>query len=250
MLPWRENTHPYAILLSEIMLQQTQVDRVIPKFRKIMEAYPDVSRLANASLSDLLTLWQGMGYNRRARYLILTAQRLVQNHKAMIPESIDQLISLPGIGLATAAAIVVYAFNKPQVFIETNIRSVFLYHFFKNQKNIDDKQLFPYIEETLDRNNPRRWYWALMDYGSYVKKTFGNPNKLSSHFKKQAPFKDSNRYVRGVILRLLLKNKYLSQVTLEKQLNSHKEKVGVALDGLLKDAIIKKDAKGNYSLES
>ena len=198
-LPWRKTSNPYRILVSEIMLQQTQVDRVIPKYRAWCKRFPTIRALADAPRSEVLTMWQGLGYNRRALALHRTAQMIIQQKK--FPHNYDTLISLPGIGPYTACAILAFAFNQPVVLIETNIRSVFIHHFFADQKNVHDRDILPIIEKTLDRRRPREWYWALMDYGAALKKTAGNASRRSAHYTKQSRFAGSDRQLRGQIVR-------------------------------------------------
>lgn len=203
-LPWRQTTDPYLILVSEIMLQQTQVDRVLEKYLAFTQKFPTVFDLAEAPLSAVLHMWQGLGYNRRGVYLHQLAQRLVNEFEGNMPENSDMLQTLPGIGPYTAAAVITFAQNTPTIFIETNIRTIYLYYFFHEQTGIHDKELFPLIEKTLAKENPREWYYALMDYGSALKKAVGNPNKKSKHYTKQSTFVGSDRQIRGMILKLLL----------------------------------------------
>ena len=202
-LPWRKTHNPYEILVSEMMLQQTQVDRVIPKYEAFLKKYPTEQRLSKASLADVLKLWQGLGYNRRAKMLLVCAQMVVVDFKGAFPTSEQELLKLPGVGPYTAKAILAFAYNKPSVLIETNVRSVYLHHFFKDVSDVSDIDLLPYISRTCDTKNPREWYYALMDYGSYLKKEFGNPNSKSKHYAKQSTFKNSDRQIRGAIIRVL-----------------------------------------------
>jgi A/G-specific adenine glycosylase len=207
-LPWRhpdENGEfdPYKILVSEIMLQQTQVSRVVDKYTAWFTRFPTLNSLAHASLADVLTEWVGLGYNRRAKYLHQIAQAIYFDKNGIFPKQIDELIALPGIGHNTAAAILAYSFNMPTVFVETNIRTVYIYHFFSDKNNISDKQLLEVISNSLDKENPREWYWALMDYGSYLKRTVGNISKQSQHYKKQTTFNGSKRQIRSKIIKQL-----------------------------------------------
>lgn len=208
-LPWRQfkNTSqldPYRVLVSEIMLQQTQVQRVVPKFNNFIKRFPTITALADANLSDVLIEWSGLGYNRRAKFLYQAAQKIQTELAGVFPKTLDQLEKLPGIGKNTAAAIVAYSFNIPVTFIETNIRSVYLHHFFPNEQAVSDKELLPIIVMTLDQSNPREWYWALMDYGSYLKSTIVNPSRRSKHHLKQANFIGSKRQIRGQVLKMLI----------------------------------------------
>ncbi len=206
-LPWRQTDNPYYILVSEIMLQQTQVDRVIDKYVTFIKAFPSVKSLAESHFSDVLKLWHGLGYNRRAKYLYECARSINEIHSGTVPQEYDQLVRLPGIGSYTASAVCVFAFNRPLVFIETNIRTVFIYYFFNDHQSVSDKQLFPLVETTLYHKNPSLWYNALMDYGVYLKKMYGNPARKSAHYIRQSPFKGSDRQVRGMILNLLIEQR-------------------------------------------
>jgi len=207
-LPWRQNINDinfgYRLLVSEMMLQQTQVNRVVDKFNQWMEVFPTISNLANASFDEVLSAWSGLGYNRRAKYLQESAIIILSEPGGQIPREISKLVALPGVGQATAAAIVVYAFNLPLVFIETNIRTVFIHHFFPDIAQVSDAQLVPLIEQSMDKENPREWYWALMDYGSFLKQSVGNVSQNSKHYKKQSRFEGSARQLRGSVLKLLL----------------------------------------------
>ena len=207
-MPWRDNISPYNIFISEVMLQQTQVARVWIKYPSFLHEFPDFQSLSKAKTSDLLSTWQGMGYNRRALYLRSAAQIVIEKHKGVLPSDPILLDELPGIGYATACSIVAFAYNKPVVFIETNIRRVYIHHYFKDTKTVSDVDILPYIEKTADIKKPREWYWALMDYGAFLAKQIDNPNKKSKHYIKQKKFVGSVREVRGGILKLLLKKHY------------------------------------------
>jgi A/G-specific adenine glycosylase len=203
-LPEDGNTFdPYKIVVSEIMLQQTQVPRVIPKFLEFIGRFPDFRTLAQAPLSDVLKTWSGLGYNRRAKFIWQLAQRVAQEYDGTLPDSLDKLTALPGIGVNTAGAIVAYAHNQPVIFLETNIRTVFIHHFFADAEKVTDTDIRPYIERTLPRDDTRQWYWALMDYGAHLKQTAGNATRRSSSYTRQSRFEGSRRQIRGRILRLL-----------------------------------------------
>lgn len=205
-LPWRKTQDPYKILVSEIMLQQTQVDRVIPYFERWMKKYPTVKKLAQAPLADVLQEWSGLGYNRRAKLLRECAKVIVERYDGSVPQERGTLVDLPGIGPYTAGAIRAFAFDEKDVFIETNIRAALIYHFFPNSKKVDDKKLIPILSECLPQvTSAREWYSALMDYGSHLKKTNPNPSRRSLHHTRQSAFKGSLRQFRGIILRRLLK---------------------------------------------
>jgi A/G-specific adenine glycosylase len=235
-MPWRQNTDPYHILVSELMLQQTQVDRVVPKFKQFIERFPTIQSLAGAPLADVLTIWSGLGYNRRAKFLHEAAKKA----RDTLPGTKDELMALPGVGVNTAGAILAYSFNQPVVFIETNIRTVYFHHFFGDQALVSDKELAKIVKETLDRDHPREWYWALMDYGNFLKKQGAGALDKSKHYKKQAPLKGSVREVRGLILKLL-KTSDLTENELHQQLPQD-ERFAKALNGLLKDGLISRTA--------
>jgi A/G-specific adenine glycosylase len=213
-LAWRETTDPYRILVSEIMLQQTQVERVTEKYPAFIAAFPDFSSLAGAPLSDVLAVWQGMGYNRRAMSLQKCARRVVEEYGGTLPQDPEVLVTFPGIGRATAASIGAFAFNMPVVFIETNIRRVFIHFFFGDHESVDDSEILPIAREALLTEDPRTWYNALMDLGTALKKTGENPNRRSRQYSKQSAFEGSDRKIRGSILRLLLAEKHLTKKTL------------------------------------
>jgi A/G-specific adenine glycosylase len=210
-LPWRQPGKdgvfdPYAIMVSEIMLQQTQVKRAIIKYDEFLNTFPTIFSLSEAPLASVLKTWSGLGYNRRAKFLWQAAQDI--QAKGTFPQATDLLVQLPGIGSNTAGAIAVYAFNRPVSFIETNIRTVFIHHFFEDHDDITDKQLMPLIEEALTEAlerglSPREWYWALMDYGTHIKQTIGNASRHSKTYTKQSKFEGSRRQIRGHVLRVL-----------------------------------------------
>lgn len=200
---WRGVDDPYKVFISEVMLQQTQTARVAVKYPAFIARFPDFESLARASLKDVLQEWQGMGYNRRGMYLHKAAQQILQDHSGVLPNDPVLLDALPGIGAATAASICAFAFNRPTVFIETNIRAVFIYFFFTGQEQVHDKQLWPLIEASVDHDRPREWYYALMDYGVMLKKTMVNPSRKSKHYTKQSKFEGSYRQIRGIILKIL-----------------------------------------------
>lgn len=204
-MPWRDAPSPYNVLVSEIMLQQTQVSRVVPKFTAFVKRFPDSKTLADASLAEVLTFWNGLGYNRRAKFLWQTAQKVVQDFSGELPQTREQLVTLPGIGINTAGAILAYAYQQPVVFVETNIRTVVIHHFFANSHDaVTDAQIKEIISRTLPTENIREWYWALMDYGTHVKATIGAHLGRVHGYKKQGTFAGSMRQVRGEVVRALV----------------------------------------------
>lgn len=237
-MPWRIDTSPYSIFISEVMLQQTQVARVLIKYSLFLQTFPDFKSLAHADTQTLLSTWQGMGYNRRALYLRTAAAIITEKYKSTLPKDIELLDELPGIGYATACSIAAFAFNMPVPFIETNIRRVYIHHFFSEEKKVDDKDILTLVLKTIDKNNPREWYWALMDYGAFLAKQGENPNKRSLHYNKQKKFVGSIREIRGGILRLLLEHAY-SQKELAKIYTD--ERLFTALEQLIKEGFVIKD---------
>ncbi|MFH0804964.1 MAG: A/G-specific adenine glycosylase [Patescibacteria group bacterium] len=203
-LPWRRTANPYCILVSEVMLQQTQVPRVVGKYREFLRTFPTIRSLAAAPLPRLIRVWQGMGYNRRALYLRRASQDILKRHRGRVPHTVESLSQLPGIGVPSASAIAVYAYNQPVAFIETNVRAVFIHHFFPRRRRVHDREILPLVAAALDRRNPRRWYQALMDYGTWLKRTAGNASRRSAHYVRQSRFEGSRRQIRGRILRSLV----------------------------------------------
>ncbi|HWB33815.1 MAG TPA: A/G-specific adenine glycosylase [Candidatus Paceibacterota bacterium] len=200
-LPWRATHDPYKILVSEVMLQQTQVDRVIPFYERFIKKFPTPKKLAEASLADVLSHWQGLGYNRRGKYL-WEAGKMLANEGWTGQK-------LPGVGPYTSAAVEAFAHNKPTVFIETNIRTIFLKYCFRGgAKNIlvSDAQILPLVEKALKQSHmePRDFYAALMDYGSFLKTQGLRINSRSKHYTKQSKFEGSYRQLRGAVLRAVL----------------------------------------------
>ncbi len=242
-LPWRKTKNPYHVLVSEIMLQQTQVERVIGKYEEFIAAFPDFASLAEAPLPKLLRLWQGMGYNRRALSLRALAQKVVSGHRGKLPAGPDVLMSLPGVGKYTAGAVLAFAFNKPVVFIDTNIRRVYIHEFLKDRENIRDEEIVPLVRQTLDMRNPRKWYNALMDYGAVLKGGQGNPNKRSAHYVRQSPFENSNRQVRGRILKALVAGEPLTVTRIARDTGSDALRVKRNLVDLENEGFIRKEGR-------
>lgn len=242
IFPWRDISDPYKIMVSEFMLQQTQTSRVIAKYEKFIHMFPTLQSLAKAKNTDVLKLWSGLGYNRRALYLKTAAEKLHEHSDF----SVENLVSIKGIGKNTAGAIFVFSYNRPYIFIETNIRRVFIHEFFANKQAVADTEIFKLIEKTLDYKNPRDWYYALMDYGAFLSKTEINPNRKSKHYNKQSKFEGSIRQVRGKILKQLIEKSKIKIEELEKIVNSvHLKK---ALAQLEKEGFIEIKNK-NISLQ-
>jgi A/G-specific adenine glycosylase len=235
---WRQTHNPYHIVVSEIMLQQTQTFRVEPKFENFTAHFPTFQTLATAPFSEVLRHWKGLGYNRRALALQKIAQEVTHNYNGNLPNDPEILDSFPGIGPATAASICAFAFNRPTIFIETNIRAVFIHFFFQNQTNITDAQIYPLVAQTVDEHNPRNWYYALMDYGVLLKKMYQNPSRKSAHHTTQSTFEGSNRQIRGLILQTLLENPQCTFDQLCCAINRDHNKIAAMLNDLIKDKLI------------
>lgn len=240
-LPWRRTTDPYEILISEVMLQQTQVPRVIPKYESFLRTFPDVQSLAAAPLADVLIAWSGLGYNRRAKSLKAAAEVIVSEHGGRVPDTLEGLMALHGIGHATASQILAFAFAVAVPFIETNIRSVYLHEFFGDADDVPDAAIMPLIEATLDRDDPRTWYYALMDYGTHLKATVANPSRRSAHHTRQSRFEGSNRQVRGALVRELTARPGQGEVELAGATGFDAVRVASALLGLIHEGFVSDD---------
>jgi len=246
--PWRQTRDPYKIMVSEFMLQQTQTQRVLPKYRDFIEKLPNVTALGRAPLRQVLQLWQGLGYNSRGKRLHDSAKKIVKEFNGSVPSQVALLETLPGIGPYTSRAIATFAFDSPEVFIETNIRTVYLYFYFKNKIDVSDKQILDKVKATLDTNSPRNWYYALMDYGVMLKRTQGNLNTKSKHYSKQSKFVGSNRQLRGQVIKLLLaqpqhKNEIYSQLQFEVL------RIDKTLSQLEEEQLVFCDNKGIYQIK-
>ena len=271
-LPWRQPERgdefdPYKILVSEIMLQQTQVQRVLVKYPRFLELFPDIQTLAAAELGEVLKAWQGLGYNRRAKYLWLASKDIIK--LGTFPNTLNSLVALPGVGKNTAGAILAYAFNIPAMFIETNIRTVYIYHFTRDEQIVSDDFIWDLLGQTLDYIaaeskerpeqespslrglgeetsgllHPREFYWALMDYGTYLK-TQAKNNSQSKHYKKQSKFEGSRRQLRGRVLRELASS-VAGHMELKNSIED--ERLEEVLADLEKEGLIQK-SENNYRL--
>ena len=242
-LAWRNLEHysdrdrGYRVLVSEVMLQQTQVQRVIPKYDEWIKKWPSIDTFCDATFSEVLSLWSGLGYNRRAKYLHTTLHTLMRDYEGVVPKNLNDLQSLSGIGANTAAAILVYTYNTPAVFVETNIRSAYLNAFFANAKEpISDHQLKERIAKTLDYNNPRQWYYALMDYGTHIKQTYGSHLHKSKHHRRQSRFEGSSRQIRGAIIKYLTQNYVVEISSLKNEIND--DRFDVCIQALSAEGMI------------
>lgn len=237
--PWRKTRNPYRIFISEIMLQQTSTGRVEKYYGKFLREFPNIQSLARAPLRDILQMWQGLGYNRRALYLKRAAKMVIRDYGGKLPRKPEELKKLPGVGDATAGAICVYAFNRSFPFIETNIRRVFIHFFFPRKRAVTDAEILWFIEKTLDRKNSREWYYALMDYGAMLgKRNNENPNRRSTRYAKQSRFRGSDRELRGKILKLLVTDGSLILQKIAKRLKEPVSRTHRVLITLQKDGLV------------
>lgn len=225
-LPWRNVEDPYAVMVSEIMLQQTQVARVEKYWKRFMALFPTLDALASAETSLVLEMWQGLGYNRRALALKRTAEICSREFNGALPESQEELLSLPGIGKATAGGIMAFAYQKPSMYLETNVRTVFIHELFPGREKVSDKELEPLVWRTCSKEDPRGWYYALLDYGSYLKSTIPNPSRRSKHHTKQSKFEGSRRQKRAELVRFVLAQREASFRELVSALSDFEKKQG------------------------
>ena len=246
-LPWRRTQDPYRILVSEMMLQQTQVDRVLEKYPAFVRQFPNFAALADAYLRDVLAAWQGLGYNRRAVSLKKIGEIVAKKHSGRLHADVDFLTGLPSVGYNTACAILAFAFNKPVVFIETNIRTVFTHFFFSHRNGVRDSEILPLVEQTLVCKDPHSFYSALMDYGTMLKKTHGSINPKSAHYQKQSLFKGSVRQIRGMVLAYLLGNPNSSQSDIAAKVGVTAERLQQTLKNLQTEGFVR-ESKGVYSI--
>ena len=247
-MPWRATTNPYHIFVSEFMLQQTQAPRVVPKYERFIEKFPSFHALSEAVFPDVLQLWQGLGYNRRARWLHDAAKRIISDHKGRLPDDVEALKKIKGIGHATASEMVSFAYNKPTAFIETNIRRVFIYFFFPRKTDVKDKEIMKLVEYMVDKENPREWYYALMDYGVFLKKKYPkrNPNKRSAKYKKQSKFEGSDRQIRGKLLKLLLKKPGLTSEQIVNAISGEQNRILKLLQNLVGEEFVIEESQKYY----
>lgn len=237
-LAWRHTRDPYAVLVSEVMLQQTQVSRVAPYYEEWLANFPTPSSLAAAPLEAVLRVWQGLGYNRRAVALKRAAEQMVELHGGLVPQSREDLLALPGVGPATAAGVRVFAFGTPDIYLETNVRAVVLHEFFADADGVPDSALVPLLEEVLDRDDPRTWYWALLDYGVHLKRTVPNPSRRSRHHVRQSPFEGSHRQLRARLLRAVMASPQADLTTLAAESQADHEQAAVALGELVAEGFL------------
>ncbi len=255
-LPWRGINDPYAVLVSEVMLQQTQVVRVERFWPAFLKLFPTLDALASAETSLVLEAWQGLGYNRRALALKRCAEQCSVQFSGQLPNTREELMSLPGIGSATAGGVMAFAHNEAGLYLETNVRTVFLHEFFPEEDQVPDKVLEPYVLRTCSKDNPRDWYYALLDYGNYLKKTLPNPSRRSKHHSKQSTFEGSRRQKRAELVRIVLAAPRIKRAALLVELNDFERRNGreaVLLDefesimaDLLREGFFSEDSEDGF----
>ncbi len=234
-LPFRETTDPYKITVAEFMLQQTQVARVVPKYNTWIRIWPAWTDLATANNRELLRAWSGLGYNRRALYLGQSARIVMRKFSGRLPDDPDILRSLPGVGSYTARAILIFAFNRPLVTIDTNILRVLIREF-DLPPHISTIDLEKLAERLLPTGRSRDWHNALMDYSQLT---------LPAHLPdvptriRQAPFRGSRRQLRGEIIRRLTVSPRVSIDRIARETERRVDDVAEAARSLDKDGMVR-----------
>ena len=234
-LIWRKKITPYKILVSEIMLQQTQVARVTPKFEEWMKKFPSLTILSESSLSEILILWQGLGYQRRAKALLAVAKQI-----STLPKSYEKLLALPGIGPYTAGALMAFAYDTfSHPVIETNIRTVLIDYFHPGETDIHDGLLYDDLSRLVTYQEvkdigARHFYYALMDRGAHLKANKISHNSKCAHHTTQSRYEGSLRQLRA---------KTLFTITHREALPLD-ERLDVVVSQLIKEEYIVKKGKG------
>lgn len=260
LFPWQETRNPYKVLLSEVMLQQTQTERVLPKYTLFLSKWPTLHDFAQATPAEVLPEWKGLGYNRRCINL-LKAMKLCDNERG-IQNDQAFLLSLPSVGKSTAAAVQSFAYGEKSIYLETNIRRVLIEFFYPMQvqtgitdehtqlkgsvqsftvPEVHDKELTELLQKLLVFvPDSKQWYYALMDVGAQMKKEVPNANKRSKHYHTQSKFEGSERQLRGQILQCLIDKTQLSTDAFFPLLPPQwtKRQVEKALETLHKDALV------------
>lgn len=242
-MPWRDISNPYKIFVSEMMLQQTQVDRVRIKYAEFIKKFPTIKSVADADKNEILKTWQGLGYNRRALFIKRACEEIILKHKGKFPTDFPTLQTLPGIGPSTAGAICAFAYNQSVFFIETNVRAVILHFFFKDKEKVSDTEVMHALQKVTPADKePRDWYYALYDYGTHLKKSLGkNKTKLhqkSKHYNKQSKFEGSFRQKRANVLKLKLQNPNMSDLDIISKLKLEPQEFEDVIISLDKDGLI------------
>jgi A/G-specific adenine glycosylase len=243
-LPWRTDPTPYNVLVSEIMLQQTQVSRVVPKFKEFLEAFPTVESLANSKTKHLLQVWSGLGYNRRAIWLKEAARQILE--KEEFPKTVRDLERLKGVGPYTSRSILIFAFNTDLAAVDTNIRRVLIASGFAKEE-MSDKQLQVVADTVLLRGRSRDWHNALMDYGSQVMTS--NSTGISPN-STQTCYEGSSRQVRGAVIRSLTESDELTlgDLMLMIDCDIDKSELRSIMSQLVADGLVEEMPNFNYRI--
>lgn len=255
-MPWRDTRDPYRIVISEIMLQQTQVDRVRTKYDEFLKKFPTAQKLAKAPLGEVLRVWSGLGYNRRARYLHECAKKITEEYGGKFPETYAELVALPGIGRSTAGALLAFSFGQDTPMIDTNIRRILIRTFFSqnmSRSDLDsrpsDKELYAFAVALIPKGKGRMWNYAMLDLGASLCGARNHSDECPlmplhgpvSDFvykKPQKKFKDSRRYYRGQILKLLAEKKSLRIAKLPELLSKKQSEIEGILHDLEKERLV------------
>jgi A/G-specific adenine glycosylase len=246
-LPWRQTRDPYRILVSEVMLQQTQVERVIAYYERFVADYPTPAALAKAPLADVLRHWQGLGYNRRAKMLWEGMREVAAEHGGKLPKTATELEELRGIGPYTARAVAAFAHNAGGVFVETNIRTAVIHHFYPKKQKVSDADIAAVLAASVPEGRAREWYWALMDYGSHLKRSGVKNNHRAKAYAKQPAFEGSYRQARGAVLRALARGAQPSTLLIDLMGPSRRAQLKSAIAVLAKEGMIEL-APGGFRL--
>ena len=243
-LPWRRTCDPYRIFISEVMLQQTQVSRVLPKYTEFLRVFPTVFDLAQASPAHILRIWKGMGYNRRALYLFRAAKTIVGEYQGKFPKSEKELIKLPGLGRYTARAILVFAYEKDVPLVDTNIRQI-ITHFFFNDKPQKESDIEDVARQLLPKGKSWEWHQALMDYGALAMKS--EKLKVKNVKKAAVPFKESDRFYRGRIVNRLRDGAIPEQELIDEVARGNDKPIAyirTIIASLITDGLIDRSSRG------
>jgi A/G-specific adenine glycosylase len=239
-LPWRRTHDPYRILVSEVMLQQTQVSRVLPKYEEFLMLFPDVTALARATPASVLRAWKGMGYNRRALYLQKTAQTVITVYKGEFPKRESELLKLPGLGMYTTRAIMVFAYKQDVAMVDTNIRQIITHYFFAGVPQTP-KIIQEFADTLVPKGKSWEWHQALMDYGALAMPALRPRRKPTD--KKSIPFRETNRFYRGRIIDCL-RERAMDEAQLVKDMSARYDKpedfVEVIIERLIDDGLVVK----------
>jgi A/G-specific adenine glycosylase len=240
-LPWRHTRDPYRILVAEVMLQQTQVDRVLPKYEQWLAAFPTLDRLAEAPTGEVIRLWAPLGYNSRAVRLQAIARQCIASFEGRMPACFDELLQLTGVGRYTAGAVACFAYEQQVTFWDTNVRRVLTRIFRGPSEVLSERDMEDLAAEVLPPNDSYDWHQALMDLGATICVSRGPRcdlcpamNECAAHpailFQPLAvaerrgkyeakPFETTNRYFRGRVVDALRERSPLSLADLAARLD-------------------------------